>query len=437
MTHFTRRDFLKVSGMTGLAASLPFSMACAASRTTDTASGAAKARVVVVGGGSGGATAAKYVKKADPSIEVTLIEANPTHHTCYFSNLVIGGLLPLDRIEHGYDGLRRYGINVVNDTVVGIDPVAQKVTGKSGQTFEYDRLVVSPGIDFKWNALEGYDEAASQTMPHAWKAGPQTALLRKQLEAMPDGGVAAIVAPANPFRCPPGPYERASLIAHYLKTHKPRSKLLVIDAKDAFSKQGLFEQAWNMYYQGTLEWVKAADTAGGIRRVDTGAMTLYSDFDEFKVDVANVIPPQTAGRIAIDSGLTDDSGWCPVDRRTFESALAKNIHVIGDAALASTMPKSGYAASSQAKVAALAIVDILNGRQPGTPSYVNTCYSFGNPEHAFSVAAVYRLMEKDGTPIIEAVSGGVSPMDAPQEFRRREVDFAYSWYANLTQEIFG
>lgn len=429
MRKFNRRDFLKAVGVTGIAAGLPFATANAASKS----GGGAKARVVVVGGGSGGATAAKYVKKADPSIEVTLIEANPTYHTCYFSNLVIGGVLPLDHIEHGYDGLRRYGVNVVHDTVVGIDPVARKVTGKSGQTFEYDRLVLSPGIDLRWNAIEGYDEAASQLMPHAWKAGAQTALLRKQLEAMPDGGVVVLAAPPNPFRCPPGPYERASLIANYLKTHKPRSKLIIVDAKDAFSKQGLFEQTWNMHYPGTLEWVRAADTNGGIRRVDTGNMTLHGEFHEFKADVANVIPPQMAGRIASDSGLVDDSGWCPVDRRTFESTIARNVHIIGDAAKATDMPKSGYAASSQGKVAALAVASILNGLEPGAPSYANTCYSFGTPEHAFSVTAVYRL----GDDAIKQVAGGVSPIDAPQEFRRREVDYAYSWYNNLTHEMFG
>ncbi|WP_018231203.1 FCSD flavin-binding domain-containing protein [Thioalkalivibrio thiocyanodenitrificans] len=427
MAQFNRRDFLKALGVTGVAASLPVAGAYAGSH------GGTRARVVVVGGGSGGATAARYLKKADPSIDVTLIEANPTYHTCYFSNLVIGGMLPIDRIKHGYDGLRRYGVNVVHDTVVGIDPVARKVTASSGQTFEYDRLVLSPGIELRWNAIEGYDETASQTMPHAWKAGDQTLLLRRQLEAMPDGGVVVMAAPPNPFRCPPGPYERASLIANYLRTHKPRAKLIVVDAKDAFSKQGLFEQAWNMYYPGTLEWVRAADTNGGIRRVDTRAMTLHGEFHQFKADVANVIPPQKAGRIAGDAGLVDDSGWCPVNRHTFESTIAENVHVIGDAASAAAMPKSGYAASSQGKVAALAIASIVNGQEPPAPSYVNTCYSFGNPEHAFSVTGVYRL----GDGAIEQVAGGVSPIDAPQEFRRREVDYAYSWYSNLTHEMFG
>ncbi|OOG22475.1 cytochrome C [Thioalkalivibrio denitrificans] len=427
MATLNRRNFLKLVGAAGMAAGLPLAA------HGGSHGNAAKARVVVVGGGSGGATAARYVKKLDPAIEVTLIEPNPTYHTCYFSNLVIGGLLPLDRIRHGYDGLRRYGVNVVHDMIVGIDPVSRKVRGESGRDFEYDRLVLSPGIDFKWNAIEGYDEAASRIMPHAWKAGDQTVLLRKQLEAMPDGGVMVLVAPANPFRCPPGPYERASLIANYFKGHKPRSKLLVIDTKDSFSKQGLFQQTWDMYYPGTLEWVRAADTNGGIRRVDTGTMTLFGEFHRFKADMANVIPPQMAGRIAIDSGLADDSGWCPVNRRTFESTIADDVHIIGDAAMATTMPKSGYSASSQAKVAALAVVDILNGREPGTPSYANTCYSFGAPEHAFSVTGVYRLEEG----VIEQVAGGVSPLDVPQEFRRREVAYAHSWYNNLTHEMFG
>jgi sulfide dehydrogenase [flavocytochrome c] flavoprotein chain len=433
MSKFTRRDFLKVAGVSGIAAGLPFATAYAAP-----AAGKAKARVVVVGGGAGGATAAKYAKKADPSLDVTLIEANATHYTCFMSNAVLGGLRSLESIGHKYDGLQRYGVNVVIDTVTGIDTAGQKVTTQSGKTFAYDRLIVSPGIDFKWNAIEGYDEAASEVMPHAWKAGPQTALLRKQLEAMPDGGLVVIASPPNPFRCPPGPYERASLIAHYLKQHKPKSKLMILDAKDAFSKQGLFVQGWEQHYAGgLLEWVKAADTNGGIKRVDAKGMTVHTDFDDMKVAVANIIPPQTAGRIAIEAGLAAESGWCPVDRKTFASTLAKNVHVIGDAAIASDMPKSGYAASSQAKVTALAIADYVNGREPGTPSYVNTCYSLIAPDHGISVAAVYRLGEKEGAPIIEQVAGGLSPMDASADFRAREVAYAYSWYDNLTQEIFG
>lgn len=435
MSKINRRDFLKAAGVAGMAAGLPLA---AGSVAAAPAGKGTKARVVVVGGGPGGATAAKYLRKADPSIEVTLIERNQHYHTCFMSNEVLAGLRTLDSIKFGYDGLAKHGVKVVHDTVTGIDPAAKKITTQGGKTFAYDRLILSPGIDIKWGAIQGYDEAASQIMPHAWKAGPQTALLRKQLEAMPNGGKVIIAAPGNPFRCPPGPYERASLIAHYLKKHKPKSKIVILDAKDDFSKQGLFMQGWEQHYKGMIEWVKGADTNGGVKRVDTKKMTVYTDFDEIKADVVNIIPPQKAGAIGQVAGIADDKGWCPVDKKSFESTKHKGIHIIGDAAVASDMPKSGYAANSQAKVCALAIVDMLNGREPGTPSYVNTCYSIITPDHGISVAAVYRLdTAGDGTQKIAQTAGGLSPRDAGPEVRKREVAYAHSWFTNLTHDMFG
>lgn len=430
MSKFNRRDFLKIAGLAGVAASLPLIAGRASAAAT-------KARVVVIGGGPGGATAAKYIRKADPSIEVTLIERNQHYHTCFMSNEVLAGVRSLDSIKFGYDGLAKHGVKVVHDTVTGVDPVAKKVTTQGGQTFAYDRLVVSPGIDFQWGAIEGYDEAASEIMPHAWKAGPQTALLRKQLEAMRDGGTVIMVAPPNPFRCPPGPYERASLIAHYLKHHKPKSKIIILDAKDSFSKQGLFTQGWELYYKGMIEWVSGAQ-GGKVEGVDPKTMTVKALLENFKGDVVNVIPPQKAGNIAHVADLVDEKGWCPVNKKTFESTKHKDIHVIGDASIATDMPKSGYAANSQAKVAALAIVDALNGREPGTPSYVNTCYSLIAPDYGISVAAVYRLeVGGDGVQKIVQTAGGLSPKDASPEVRKREVAYAYSWFANLTHDMFG
>ena len=436
MTKFTRRQFIKAAGVSGAAVSMPFMTSACASSHGGRSGG--KGHVVIVGGGTGGGTVARYVKSLDPGIDVTVIDASKTHHTCYFSNWVIGGIRTMESIEQKFDKMRARGINVINQMVTKIDTSAQTVTTADGKSIKYDRLVVSPGIDFRDN-IAGYDKAAMEKMPHAWKAGTQTTLLKKQLEAMPNGGLVVMAAPPNPFRCPPGPYERASLIANYLKQHKPRSKLLILDAKDAFSKQGLFEQGWREHYgYGTdnalIEWVKAADTNGGVKRVDAGKMTVNTDFDEFRVAVANIIPAQRAADIAVNAGLTDDSGWCPIDRKTFESTLAKNVHVLGDASIATTMPKSGYSANSQGKVAALAIVDIMNGREPGTPSYINTCYSLITPDQAISVAAVYELAA-DRT--ITAKSSGLTPMDATREFKKREVAYAESWYNNLVGEIWG
>jgi sulfide dehydrogenase [flavocytochrome c] flavoprotein subunit len=404
------------------------------------AMGASK-KVVVVGGGTAGATAAKYMKMADPSVDVTLIEANSHYYTCYMSNEVLGGDRSLDSIKFGYTGLAKHGINVVNDKVTGIDAKSRTVKTAGGGSYGYDRCVVAPGIDFKWDTIEGYDAQVAEKIPHAWKAGPQTALLRSQLESMKDGGTVVIAPPPNPFRCPPGPYERASQIAHYLKQHKPKSKVIIIDPKPAFSKKGLFEGAWTkLYGYGTdnamIEWrgtPKGSDD-NVLKSVDAGNMTAVTSFDEIKADVLNVIPAQKAGKIAFDAGLTNDSGWCPVDLGTFESTIHPNIHVIGDASVATGMPKSGYAGNSQAKVCAAAVVAMLNGQEPGTPSYVNTCYSIAGKDYAFSVAAVYRLAE-DRSKIV-SVSGGLTDPSNPETLKR-EVAYAHSWFKNITHDIFG
>ncbi len=427
MSKVTRRDFIKLAGGAVVAGSAGLGFPYIAR--------AAKQRVVVVGGGAGGAIAAKYIHSADSSIEVTLIEKDKNYHTCFLSNEVLSGERDIASIKFGYDKVAKRGIKVVHDTVTAIDPEAKKVTVKGGAAFEYDRLVVSPGIDFKWEAIEGYDEAASQIMPHAWKAGAQTALLRKQLVEMPNGGTVLIAAPPNPFRCPPGPYERACQIAHYLKQHKPNSKILILDAKDKFSKQGLFTKGWEEVYPGKIEWIPGAETDGGVNGVDPKTMTARTTFDEYKVAVANIIPPQKAGAIAQQAGLTDDSGWCPIDLLTFESTIHKGIHIVGDASIAKGMPKSAYAANSQAKVCAAGVVAMLKGEDPGIPSYVNTCYSIIAPDYGISVAAVYRLAVDKSK--IENVAGGLSPSDASEDMRRREVTYAYSWFRNVTEDMFG
>jgi NADPH-dependent 2,4-dienoyl-CoA reductase/sulfur reductase-like enzyme len=390
-------------------------------------------RVVVVGGGFGGATCARFIRRIDPRIAVTLVEASPTFTACPFSNLVIVGLRELKAQEFGYDKLAADQVTVQISPATAIDTQGRNVTLGNGASLPYDRLVLSPGIDIRWDGLPGYTEAAAERMPHAWKAGEQTLLLRRQLEAMEDGGTVVISAPANPFRCPPGPYERASLIAYYLKTKKPKSKLIVLDAKDAFSKQGLFQGAWKALYPN-LEWVSLS-SGGKVTSVDAGAMTLVTDFARHKADVANVIPPQKAGRIAEIAGAADRTGWCPIDPATFESKLQPNIHVIGDASIAGAMPKSAFTANAQAKVCAAAVAKLIAGGKPDDPRLINTCYSLVAPDYGISVAGVYR--PADGQLKDVEGSGGVSPINAPASTRAAEATFANGWFSTITQEVFG
>ena len=375
MSQITRRDFLRIVGAASAAGVLGHA---SLARTAEGGKGIS--RVVVIGGGFGGATCAKYLRRLDPGIAVTLVEPSTKFITCPFSNLVLGGLRDMNSITQNYDSLKKkHGVNVMHDTVTGIDAAGKKLTLKSGKTLTYDRLVVSPGIDFKWDAVEGYNEKAAEVMPHAWKAGPQTVLLQKKLKAMKNGGTFILVSPPNPFRCPPGPYERASMVAHYLKEHKPKSKIIILDAKDAFSKQGLFQDGWKKIYGDMIEWVPGAK-GGTVKSVNVKKMTLETELDKHKADVVNFIPAQTAGKIAIASGLADDKGWCPVDPKTFESKMYPGIHVIGDSSVAGALPKSGFAASSEAKMCAAAIVALFKGETPAENSLVNTCYSLIAPK---------------------------------------------------------
>lgn len=390
-------------------------------------------RVVVVGGGFGGAACARALKRAQGNLQVILIEPNAVFTSCPFSNEVIAGLRDIEAQQFGHDKLAAEGVTVIGQTVTTIEPQQRSVMTADGVALPYDRLVLSPGIDFHFEALPGYDEAASEKMPHAWKAGTQTLLLRRQLEAIDDGGVVAIAIPANPSRCPPAPYERASLIAHYLKTKKPRSKVLILDAKDNFSQQRLFEKAWKELYGDMIERIGLSQ-GGRVTSVDPSTKTIVTEFGNYTPDVANVIPPQRAGRIAAIAGATDGTGWCPIDPVTFESKLVKNIHVIGDACLGGGIPKSASAASAQGKACAAAIVNLLAGRTPESPRLTGVCYNTVAPGYGFSLAGNY---QPKGDIYAEVEGGATSPVDAPRELRAREAADAEHWFQTITADTFG
>lgn len=391
------------------------------------------ARVVVIGGGFGGAACARALKRSEANLQVTLVEPNRTFTACPFSNEVIAGLREIEAQQFGYEKIASDGVNVIAQAATAIDPQARRVTLADGLSLPYDRLVLSPGIDFHFDGLPGYDEAASQKMPHAWKAGEQTTLLRRQLEAMEDGGLVAIAVPANPSRCPPAPYERASLIAHFLKTKKPRSKVLILDAKDNFTQQRLFEKAWTELYSGMIERVSLSQ-GGRVTSVDPASNTVITEFGNYTAQVANVIPPQRAGRIAAIAGATDATGWCPIDPMTFESRLVPNIHVVGDACLGGGIPKSASAASAQGKACANAIIDLIAGRTPQTPRLTGVCYNTVAPAYGFSLAGNY---QPKGDLFAEVEGGVTSPLDAPPERRARDAADAERWFQTITAATFG
>lgn len=390
-------------------------------------------RIVVVGGGFGGAACARALKHAQANLQVILIEPNAVFTACPFSNEVVADLRDINAQQFGYDKLAAEGIIVIGEAVTTIGSQQRSVMTADGVALPYDRLVLSPGIDFNFEALPGYDAAVSEKMPHAWKAGPQTLLLRRQLEAMDDGGTVAIAIPANPSRCPPAPYERASLIAHYLKRKKPRSKVLILDAKDNFSQQRLFEQAWKELYGDMIERVGLSQ-GGRVTSVDPSTRTIISEFGNYTPDVANVIPPQRAGHIAEVAGAVDATGWCPIDPFTFESKLVPNIHVIGDACLGGGIPKSASAASALGKACAAAIVNLLAGRPPDMPRLTGVCYNIVAPGYGFSLAGNY---QPKGDIFAEVEGGTTSPVDAPRETRAREAAEAERWFQTITAGTFG
>ena len=398
-----------------------------------------RAHVVVVGAGFGGATAAKTIRLLDAGIRVTLIEPKSHYTTCPASNWLFAGLTSLDKLTLDIRDLHgRYGVERMAATVAEIEPARRRLRLTDGQSVCYDRLILSPGIAFRWDAMAGYDQAAAESFPHAWQAGPGTLLLMRQLQTMPDGGVVIIAAPPDPYRCPPGPYERASMMAHWLKQYKPRSKILILDPKRSFSKQSLFEAGWARHYgYGTanslIEWHCLADNP--ITQFEQGNKTLISEFgDRFSGHVLNIIPPQTAAALALENGLTDKSGWCPVKPQTSQSVFDEFIHVIGDAAHFAPIPKSAFAANSEAKSCALAVVSLINGYEPTEPAWLNTCYSLIAPWHGVSVAGVYTL---DDARAIVAVkgAGGISSSSSAENVAL-EADYARAAYRTLIGNTF-
>ena len=417
----TRRKFVR--GMAAAAASLAFPAPLFAQSA---------ARVVVIGGGFGGASCARELRRIDPKLQVTIIEPNKTFTACPFSNEVLAGLRDLKTQQFGYDRIAAEGINIVAQAATTIDATARTVGLADGSLLGYGRLVLSPGIDLRFDALPGYDEVAAAKMPHAWKAGEQTALLRGQLEAMADGGVVVLAVPAAPLRCPPAPYERASLIAHYLKAKKPRSKIIVLDAKDSFPQQRLFEKAWKEMYGGMIERVSLSQ-GGRVVSVDPATNTVVTDFGNYAAAVANVIPPQKAGRIAEIAGAADHTGWCPVDPVTFASRLVPNVHIIGDACIAGSIPKSASAANAEAKACAAAVASLIAGKTPDVPRLYGACYNTVAPGYAFSLSGIYQ--PKDGQ--FAEIEVRTSPVDAPLELRQREAADAQAWFKTITVDAFG
>jgi sulfide dehydrogenase [flavocytochrome c] flavoprotein chain len=408
-----RRDFLKLAGAGAVAGELGALSGCATGAPS-------KARVVVIGGGFGGATAAKYIRQWDPSIDVVLVERDADLVSCPISNLVLGGFTGMQDITQSRDGLRRYGVQMVRDEAVAVDAAKKSVRLARGGEIAYERLIVSPGIDFLYGDIQGYEAAMKDgRVLHAWKAGEQTVALRRQLEQMRDGGVYVLSIPLAPYRCPPGPYERASMVAAYFKQAKPRSKVLVLDANpDVTSKAGLFKRAWADLYPGILEYRGNSRATG----VDAASMTVKLELDDVKGDVLNVVPPHRAGDLAMKAGLiTTNNRWCDVDWRTMESKAVKGVHVLGDATLsAPAMPKSASMANNHAKIAAAAIVELLNGRNPEPVKIINTCYSFVSEKEAIRVSSVHEWEPGQGTLVAVKGSGGVSAA-------RSEAEGTYAW----------
>lgn len=425
MSQISRRNFNLLLGAAG-------ATTAASTAIGSFAYAMGKGKVVIIGGGAGGGTVAHLVKKGAPDLDVTLVEVNAKYTTCFFSNLYLGGFRSFESITHSYDGLKKLGVKVVTDLATGVDSAKKTVTLKGGSTLSYDKLVLSPGIDFKWAGIEGYSDAAAQMMPHAYKAGVQTTILKKQLEAMKAGGTVIMAPPTNPFRCPPGPYERASMIAAYLKAHKPGSKIIIFDPKPKFSKQALFQEGWQAHYQDIIEWVPPDLSGGGVKKVDAKAMTVTTgDGETVKADVANIIPTQKAGMIAHAAGCTKGD-WCPINPEDFSSALVKDIHVIGDASIAKKMPKSGFSANSQAKVVANVVLAALAGKKKFPARYRNTCWSLISANNGIKVGASY----KAGTDKVDLTSKFISKTGEADDVRKQTFEESLDWYTAMTNEMF-
>lgn len=389
-------------------------------------------KVVVVGGGAGGATAARYIAQdSEGAVDVTLVEPSRTYYTCFFSNLYLGGFKEIEDIGHSYGTLAANGVNVVHDWAVGVDRDTKTVALAGGASLKYDKLILSPGIDFVDMSVPGWDVSAQNAMPHAYKAGSQTELLKAQLATMPEGGVFAMVAPPNPYRCPPGPYERVSMVAHYLKNNNPTAKIIVADPKPKFSKMALFQEGWANHYEGMIDWI-GEDFGGGIVSVDTSAMVLSIDGEETKVDVCNVIPAMKAGRIADLAGVTDGN-WAPVNAADMSTKADPDIYVLGDASQQGDMPKSGYSANSQAKVCANAVRGALTGSRVFPAKFSNTCWSLIETNDGVKVGATYEATPEK----IAKVDGFISQTGESAELRKKTYEESEGWYAGITADMFG
>lgn len=407
-------------------------MAAALSAPMVKASGDGKPSVVVVGGGAGGATAARYLAKdSKGEIDVTLIEPTRMYYTCFFSNLYLGGFKEIDDIGHSYGGLAAAGVNVVHDWAIGVDRDAKTVALAGGGSVPYDKLILSPGIDFVEGAVEGWGLNAQNSMPHAYKAGSQSELLKAQLMAMPEGGTFAMVAPPNPYRCPPGPYERISMVAHFLKQNNPTAKIIVADPKPKFSKMALFQEGWNNHYAGMVDWI-GEDFGGGEVSVDPGAMTVTIDGEVTKVDVCNVIPAMKAGRIAELAGVTDGN-WAPVNAADMSTKADPDIYVLGDASSQGDMPKSGFSANSQAKVCANAVRGALTGSRVFPAKFSNTCWSLIAPNDGVKVGATYEATPEK----IAKVDGFISQTGETSDVRKATYEESEGWYTGITTDMLG
>ncbi len=396
--------------------------------------GQGKPKVVIIGGGAAGATLAKYLAKdGKGAIDVTLVEPVKTYQTCFFSNLYLGGYRKYESILHTYDKLAsQYGVKVAHQMASGIDRDKRVVKLADGSTLPYDRLAMSPGIDLKFGSVPGYSEAAAEKMPHAWKPGAQTKLLKSMLDAVPDGGLVVMIAPPNPYRCPPGPYERVSMMAHVLKsTGRTKCKIVILDPKEKFSKQGVFQPAWEKYYPGMIEWLTPAIYTG-IKSVDAATNTVVTGFETYNAALVNVIPAQTAGKIALDASLNNESGYCPIDPFTMKSKMDANIHVIGDACIPGDMPKSAFSANSQAKVAAMSIRADLIDAQAFPAKFANTCWSLIETDDCVKVGGRYEPTAEK----IKEVEGFVSKPADTADIRKQNYQESIGWYDGITADMF-
>ena len=430
MARITRRKFGALVGATGLATAAQNALPLPAFAQ-------GKAKVVIIGGGAGGATVAHKVKVAAPQLDVTLVEVKKSYTSCFFSNLYLGGLRTFQSITHTYDGLSALGVNVVHAHARSVDTSAKTVGLNDGTKLSYDRLVLSPGIDLKYETIEGYSPEAAQEMPHAWQAGQQTQLLRDKIHAMEDGGVVLLAAPPNPYRCPPGPYERMCMIAHILRTKKPKSKLILLDPKPSFSKQPAFMEAFKTYYDGIIE-VNLSNEFDDFRvnRVDVSTGEVHTAGGRIeKPAVANIVPAQRAGEIAHKAGVADGD-WCPVKPENMSSALVSNVYVLGDASVARQMPKSAFSANSQAKVVAADLVaDLVNARK-FDPRFRNTCWSALTPDASIKIGANYKPGLLGEKPALVASGSFVSKPGEDASLRRDNFAESFAWYDNITKDIF-